>query len=268
MKKFKNNKILDRQTEKNVLKSQKHDVNLQKNTVLYFQIGLILCLLGVYGALEMKFETTSYPDIVMDEDAQFEEFSLDKLNFTIEEPQKVEQTQKVELPKELIDIVEVPDDTPDKLITDNIVTDTNPKPQHNINPNDFFVEKPIEDIQEIVNVNFVEQVPIYPGCENQTTNLERKKCLSEQLSKLVRKKFDTGLGTELGLKEGVQKIYVNFKIDTNGKAHVLKTRAAHPKLEEEAKKVVGQIPTMQPGKQGNNNVSVLYTLPIAFQVKY
>ena len=47
-----------RQNDKNVTTSQKHDLNLQKNTTLYFQIGLILCLLAVFGLLEMRFETT------------------------------------------------------------------------------------------------------------------------------------------------------------------------------------------------------------------
>ena len=37
-------------------KSQKHDANLQKNSTLYFQIGLILCLLMTYGLFEMQFQ--------------------------------------------------------------------------------------------------------------------------------------------------------------------------------------------------------------------
>ena len=46
-----------RQNEQIAKKSQKHDVNLQKNSTLYFQVGLIVCLLAAYGLLEMKFET-------------------------------------------------------------------------------------------------------------------------------------------------------------------------------------------------------------------
>ena len=37
-------------------KPRKHDANLQKNSTLNFQIGLILCLLGTYGVFEMKFK--------------------------------------------------------------------------------------------------------------------------------------------------------------------------------------------------------------------
>ena len=39
-----------------VKKPQKHDANLQKNSTLYFQIGLILCLLGTYSLFEMQFQ--------------------------------------------------------------------------------------------------------------------------------------------------------------------------------------------------------------------
>ena len=48
---------LIRQNEQIVKKSQKHDANLQKNSTLYFQVGLIICLFMVYGLFEMKFES-------------------------------------------------------------------------------------------------------------------------------------------------------------------------------------------------------------------
>ena len=49
---------LIRQNEQIAKKSQKHEANLQKNSTLYFQVGLIVCLLATFGLLEMKFETT------------------------------------------------------------------------------------------------------------------------------------------------------------------------------------------------------------------
>ena len=57
MKDFKKMHVIAGQSNGKVQKSQKHDANLQKNSSLYFQIGLILCLLGTYGMFEMKFET-------------------------------------------------------------------------------------------------------------------------------------------------------------------------------------------------------------------
>ena len=59
-----------RQNEKSVKSPQKHDANLQKNSTLYFQIGLIVCLLATYGVLEMKFlsKTIDVPKLVLDDD--------------------------------------------------------------------------------------------------------------------------------------------------------------------------------------------------------
>lgn len=269
MKNLKKEHNLIRQNEKNVQHSQKHDANLQKNSTLYFQVGLILCLLAVYSALEMRFESTNLASIENSVVPEFEDYTLDQKKYVIEDAVKTDQPQKKEQPKELLDIKDVPDDTPDEKITKNIVTETNVKTKPiDLNPDELNVDEPEEEIEKFFNVNLVEQVPIYPGCESETTNNGRKKCLSEKLSSLVRKKFDTGLGSDLGLKEGIQKIYVNFRVDKNGNVQILKTRAPHQDLEDEAKRVVSKIPQMKPGKQGGKEVSVLYTLPIIFQVRY
>ena len=56
-----------------VKKSLKHDANLQKNSTLYFQIGLILCLFGTYALFEMQFQEKKII-IAIDEDGKlFEE---------------------------------------------------------------------------------------------------------------------------------------------------------------------------------------------------
>ena len=56
MKTLKNSRDLIRQNEKVAKNPQKHDVNLQKNSTLYFQVGLIVCLFFTLGLFEMKFE--------------------------------------------------------------------------------------------------------------------------------------------------------------------------------------------------------------------
>ena len=57
MKDFKKSHDIAGQSNVKVQKSQKHDANLQKNSSLYFQIGLILCLLGTYAMFEMQCES-------------------------------------------------------------------------------------------------------------------------------------------------------------------------------------------------------------------
>lgn len=51
------NRDIIRQNDRVVKNTHKHHVNLRKNSALYFQVGLILCLLTTYGLLEVKFQT-------------------------------------------------------------------------------------------------------------------------------------------------------------------------------------------------------------------
>ncbi|WP_028377495.1 M56 family metallopeptidase [Leeuwenhoekiella sp. MAR_2009_132] len=122
--------------------------------------------------------------------------------------------------------------------------------------------------QEVINdIPFavIDEVPTFPGCEG-LTNKERKACMSGQVAHFVNKNFNIKLGKELGLT-GVNRIYVRFKIDQKGNIIDVASRGPHPKLEEEAKRVINLLPHMTPGKQRGESVNVLYSLPIVFQVQ-
>ena len=90
--------------------------------------------------------------------------------------------------------------------------------------------------------------------------------MSDYVKQFVSTTFNTGLAGDLGL-EGKQRIFVTFKIDKHGNVADVRARAPHPKLEEEAIKVVKKLPHMTPGKQRGVAVGVLYGLPIIFQVE-
>ena len=140
------------------------------------------------------------------------------------------------------------------------------------NQNEEIVEiEEIEEVEEeeIADVPFavIENVPVYPGCENAGNNDAKKKCMSEKVMKFVQKKFDNELANDLGLDSGRQRISVQFKIDKNGNVVNVRARAPHPRLEQEAIKVVKGLPKMTPGKQRGKAVGVLYALPIVFQVE-
>ncbi|WP_299225556.1 M56 family metallopeptidase [uncultured Psychroserpens sp.] len=118
---------------------------------------------------------------------------------------------------------------------------------------------------EEVPFSIVEETPTFTKCMDLSTNKERKRCMTNSLASFVNKNFDTNLATALNL-EGKQRISVIFKIDTNGKVTHIKARAPHPKLEEEAKRVISMLPKLVPGKQRGEKVVVNYSLPILFQV--
>ncbi|CAM4331348.1 M56 family metallopeptidase [Gillisia hiemivivida] len=111
----------------------------------------------------------------------------------------------------------------------------------------------------------IEQVPLYPGCENLGSNEEQKKCMSQKIQEHVQENFNTNMGKELGLT-GQNRVIVQFKINKNGEIIEVRSRAPHPKLEEEAKRVINSIPQMIPGKQNGTAIGVVYSLPIVFQV--
>ena len=134
------------------------------------------------------------------------------------------------------------------------------------NKTEVFEADEFEDTETIAEVPFsvIEKVPVYPGCDGE--NYQLKKCMSDNISKHVAKNFNIKLAKTLGLKAGKKRISVQFKIDKNGNVTDIRARAPHPKLKEEAIRVIKLLPKMQPGKQDGKAVNVRYNLPIIFTV--
>lgn len=110
----------------------------------------------------------------------------------------------------------------------------------------------------------MDKVPAFENCSD-LEGEERKTCTSREISMFVNRNFDTSLGKELGLT-GINRVIVQFRIDKTGKVQDIKSRAPHPKLEEEAERVIASLPDFIPGEQNGKAVSVMYSLPIAFKV--
>jgi len=110
----------------------------------------------------------------------------------------------------------------------------------------------------------IDEVPVFPGCEKLTDNVERRKCLSDNIYKYVDKNLNTKRIKQLGLK-GEMKVAVIFKINEEGVITDVKSRAPHPALEKEAKRVISSIPKMIPAKYRGKGVVVSYSLPITFE---
>jgi len=134
---------------------------------------------------------------------------------------------------------------------------------------DFIQEEYFEvvEMEEGIEVPFavIENVPIFPGCDK-GNNDAKKKCMSQEITKFVQRKFNTGFAGDLGLS-GRQRISVIFKIDKSGSVFGVRARAPHPRLEKEATRVINLLPDMKPGKQRGEAVIVSYSLPIIFQVQ-
>ena len=247
------------------------NIDLSKNSLVYFQIGLITMLFASYQALEWKFvdrKITLTQELFIETDYDLE--SDVPITMVTKLPPPPLPTSVSTPPPVVQDVFDVVEDTAD--IEEAVISSTESSQDQVITTNEKFVAvSDIGDVEEeeiIENIPFtvIENVPLYPGCEKVKGNNARKLCTSNKIRDFVNKKFNSGLGAQLGLS-GVHKVYVSFKIDTKGHVTDILTRGAHPKLEKEAERVLKLIPKMTPGTQRKKPVTVLYSLPIIFEVR-
>lgn len=237
-------------------KNPKADVS--RRSMLFFQLGMILMLFLAWQAIEWKSYDKSDND-------------YGKLDVGDELEEEVPVTQQLIQPPppppppppapEVIDVIEDEED-----VEETIIESTETHQDEKIVEVKEIKEEVVEE--EIADVPFavIENVPVYPGCENEKGNDAKKKCMSGKVAEFINKKFNTELASDLGL-EGRQRISVQFKIDKNGKVVDVRARAPHPRLEKEAVEVVQSLPNMTPGKQRGKPVGVLYSLPIVFDIQ-
>ncbi|TVZ26994.1 protein TonB [Gillisia sp. Hel_I_86] len=230
--------------------------DLTKRSVLFLQLGLILVLFIAWQAIEWK---------TYDKD----NIDLGQLNLGDLDDEEIPITEILNTPPpppppppapEIIEVVEDEEEVEEDVIES---TETN---QDEIVEVKEVIEAPVEEVIADVPFAVIENVPIFPGCENLSNNAQRKKCMSEKVQEFVQRKFNTDLGSQLGLS-GVNRVIVQFKIDKNGNITDVRSRAPHPRLEQEAARVINSLPKMQPGRQRGKAVGVMYSLPIVFQVQ-
>jgi len=243
--------------------SRKHEVNLRRNSTVHFQIGLIVVLLITIFLVELRTQHKTYAEIIRIDDETPTWISEIKRKRK-EVPKEVpKETKVVQTPTEPDELKVVKDDA--KLIESFLPpAETDPDTKI-VDPSEVSYVEPVEPVE---NVPFaiVEDVPIFPGCEREKTNEARRDCMNSKINKFVRKKFNTGKADGLGL-EGINNIRTLFVIDETGAIVDVKIQAPHPKLEKEARRVLGLLPDMTPGKQRNEPVKVQFALPIVFKVE-
>ena len=230
--------------------------DLNRNSGLYFVIGLALVLFLTWRALEYK----SYPK---------EEISLDIAVVVDDLKEEVPQTEAIKTPPppappaapEIIEIVEDAEEIEETII-ESTETSQDAVVEDVIEVDDVEVEEEEEEI--IVPFAVIENVPVFPGCESFTTNDERKACFQRKIQEHVRKEFNY---PETALELGTQgKVYVQFYIDSKGYVSGIRTRGPDQLLETEARRIIASLPKMLPGKQRGRAVKVPYSIPVTFKI--
>ncbi|HLS31611.1 MAG TPA: hypothetical protein VK021_12200, partial [Flavobacteriaceae bacterium] len=189
-----------------VKKNPKADVG--KRSLLFFQIGLVIMLSVSWVALEWKTydKKADYGQLDLGDDLMEEVPVTQDLNIPPPPPPPP--------PPPAPDIVDVIEDESEEEET--IIESTETTPETKIVEVTQIVEEVIEEEIEEVPFAVIENVPVYPGCENERTNDAKRKCMSDKVNVFIQRRFNTDLAGDLGL-QGIQRIMVQFKIDPQGR---------------------------------------------------
>ncbi|MFK7813454.1 MAG: TonB family protein, partial [Maribacter sp.] len=107
----------------------------------------------------------------------------------------------------------------------------------------------------------VDQVPIFPGCEN---SANPKACFNEKLQKHISKHFNYPKKAQ---EKGLQgRVSIMFLISEEGEITSIAKRGPDPLLEDEAVRIISKLPKMTPGQHKGKNVAVPYSIPISFKL--
>jgi len=110
---------------------------------------------------------------------------------------------------------------------------------------------------------FREVAPIWPGCEGDDV-ASRDHCFNQKLATHIASNFRYPANE---YKNNIQgKVTVVFDINTKGMVEVKKVSGGNKGLQEEAKRIIKEIPKMaSPGLLAGKPRAIEYTVPITFK---
>ena len=225
-------------------------VDLNKNSGLYFAIGLALVLFIIWRGIEWK----SY-----DKSA----YLYESLNVVDDDDEEIPITEQIKTPPppppppapEVIEVVE-----DEEEIEETVIESTETDQEEIVEVE--VLEEEFEDVD--VPFAIIEDVPIYPGCEN-VPKSKRRDCFQEQINKHIRRNFRY---PEIAQEMGIQgRVFVSFIISKDGTISNIRKRGPDKNLEREAERIISKLPKMTPGKQRGRAVRVPFSIPITFRLQ-
>jgi TonB family protein len=108
----------------------------------------------------------------------------------------------------------------------------------------------------------IEEVPIFPGCENTS---DKVACFTEMVNEHIRKHFNYPLAAQQAGIQGM--VSTVFTIAEDGSIKNIRMRGPDAILEAEVKRIIERLPKMQPGKQKGEAVDVPFSIPITFKLQ-
>ncbi len=231
--------------------------DLNKNSGLYFVIGLAIVLFVTWRALEYKTYPKDKTLVDMIE-------AVDELKEDIPITEQIRTTPPPP-PPAAPEVIEVVEDTEEieETIIESTETSQDAVVEDILDVSDVEAAEDEEEI--IVPFAVIENVPVFPGCENAKNNDERKACFQRMVQEHVRKQFTyPPAALELGI---TGRVFVQFYINTKGQVESIRTRGPDKLLEKESHRIIASLPDMLPGKQRGQAVKVPYSIPINFIIQ-
>lgn len=228
-------------------KNPKRDLN--KNSGLYFVIGLVVVMVLTYVAFEWKtYDSPNYFTQTMND---------------LDEPLE-------ELPP-IIPIKTPPPPPPVAPSVIEVAKDSDPIEETFIESSEINEETTIIEVDNIPDIedpvdlvvpfSVIEEVPVFPGCENEN---DKRACFQKMMNKHIVKNFKY---PEIEQEMGIQgKVNIMFEIQKDGSIGNVRMRGPNKNLEKEAARIIGKLPKMIPGKQRGNPVRVPFAIPITFKL--
>lgn len=231
------------------------EVEIGRNSSLYFAVGLCVMLFLSWRALEHKtYERSDIGiDIVQVTDEVEEEIPIINLNTPPPPPPPA-------VVSEAIEVVEDTEEVEETIVESTEISQSDALEERIIAVSDVEVEEVEEDVEVAFAV--IEDVPVFPGCEGLSKSAS-KECFQQKIQEHVMKNFNyPPAALELGIQGRVSVI---FAIDSKGHTVGIRSRGPDKLLEKEAERIIGLLPKMKPGKQRGKPVKVSYAVPIFFK---
>ncbi|MBU2907648.1 energy transducer TonB [Arenibacter algicola] len=227
--------------------------DLTRNSGLYFVIGLVLVMALTYIAFEWK---------TYDDDNNFD-YTMNVEDTLDEEVPMTEQikTPPPPPPPAAPEIIEVVED--EEEVEETVIESTETSQEEEVIE---VADVEVEEVEEDLDIPFavIEDVPIFPGCENEPKSKLRD-CFNSMMQKHIGKNFRY---PEIAQEMGVQgRVNVMFVIQKDGSIGNVRMRGPDKNLEEEAARIISKLPKMTPGKQRGRAVRVPFSIPITFKLQ-
>ncbi|MEM7086459.1 MAG: energy transducer TonB [Bacteroidota bacterium] len=243
----------------------KKRINIPWNSGIFFQLGLAAVLLLTFIAMESDWDLGGEVMFVPKKQMTIEEPTFFKFQLEQPEVKTVAKVQKTAKPRVVQPVI---------TSTFTAVENNSPKTEIEIKstevtptvPTTSTGTKPVIKKEGPSHINTVQFVPVFPGCESLSNNAERRACMSSKVNAFISRRFNADKFSNLESGK-LHTVRVQFTIGKDGRVKDILARAELPELEKEAKRVIGRMPIMTPGKQGNTEVDVLFMVPIRFQVQ-